>query len=71
MGLTHYIVDAVLVSAIVSGAKRSGAFEFKTKTIENETLRSVVENYLFIGDWIVDTTAQQLPRQFPTWIDKK
>ncbi|KAJ3115465.1 hypothetical protein HDU96_000624 [Phlyctochytrium bullatum] len=66
--LIHYAFEAALISTVLSGARRAGGLDVNTKKIENETARTVVNQYLFVGDWILDTTISQLknyPDIFP------
>ncbi|KAH9949900.1 DUF1748-domain-containing protein [Amylocystis lapponica] len=50
----HYAVDAVLVSTVVAGVRRSSGFTPETTVITDPTLRSVAERYLGIGETIFD-----------------
>ncbi|KAF9388611.1 hypothetical protein CPC16_006413 [Podila verticillata] len=44
--IVHYAADAVLVSAVLAGIKRS--------TIESNDVRGYVDQYLSVGEWVVD-----------------
>jgi hypothetical protein len=68
--LVRLTVDAVLVSTVLAGIRRSGNLEFKTKTIENETLRLCVEKFLSVGDYVLDTSISQL-QTYKTYVEKK
>ncbi|KAI0046564.1 DUF1748-domain-containing protein [Auriscalpium vulgare] len=52
--LFHYAFDAVLVSTLVAGVRRSSGFAPQTESIPDPTLRSVTERYLGIGESIFD-----------------
>lgn len=74
--LIHYAFDAVLISAVLAGAKRTAGLgtwaypEWKLQKIENETLKGVLANYLYLGDWVLDFSISQL-RKMPEWTQKK
>jgi len=48
--LTHYAIDAILLSTVLAGVKRSTSFVFDTDTISNSTIRSITEQYLAVGE---------------------
>ncbi|KAH9954299.1 hypothetical protein BC827DRAFT_1243738 [Russula dissimulans] len=48
--LTHYAIDAILLSTVLAGVKRSTSFAFDTDTISNSTIRSITEQYLAVGE---------------------
>ncbi|PCH42228.1 DUF1748-domain-containing protein [Wolfiporia cocos MD-104 SS10] len=50
--LFHYVVDAVLVSAVVAGVRRSSGFTPATDQISDDTLRAATDKYLGIGETI-------------------
>ncbi|CAO3569922.1 unnamed protein product [Mortierella alpina] len=52
--IVHYAADAVLVSAVLAGIKRSTGLSVATNKIESEDVRSYVEKYLTVGEWVVD-----------------
>jgi len=52
--LVHYGVDAVLLSTVLAGVRRSSGFTPQTETIGDPTIRSVAERYLGIGETIFD-----------------
>ncbi|KAG9323339.1 hypothetical protein KVV02_004547 [Mortierella alpina] len=67
--IVHYAADAVLVSAVLAGIKRSTYSTYTsnllasllnimlsvaTNKIESEDVRSYVEKYLTVGEWVVD-----------------
>ncbi|KAF9175841.1 hypothetical protein BGX21_003918 [Mortierella sp. AD011] len=52
--IVHYAADAVLVSAVLAGIKRSTGLSVATHKIESDDVRVYVDKYLTIGEWVVD-----------------
>jgi len=52
--VVHYAVDAVLLSTVVAGIRRSSGFAPETQLISDPTLRSVAERFLGVGESIFD-----------------
>ncbi|KAF9523545.1 hypothetical protein CPB83DRAFT_862688 [Crepidotus variabilis] len=52
--LVHYTVDAVLLSTVLAGVKRSSGFGPDAEKISDPTARSVAEKFLGVGDTIFD-----------------
>ncbi|BFZ56939.1 hypothetical protein PYCC9005_003989 [Savitreella phatthalungensis] len=52
--LFHWSFDAVLISAVLAGIKRSTGLTPKTNAIENKDVRSAVDKYLGLGEWFMD-----------------
>ncbi|KAJ1993613.1 hypothetical protein H4R33_000614 [Dimargaris cristalligena] len=52
--LIHYAADAVLISAVLAGIRRSSGLTFKTDSIESKEFRSVIESFLNIGEKTID-----------------
>ncbi|KAF2751756.1 DUF1748-domain-containing protein [Sporormia fimetaria CBS 119925] len=55
--LVHYGVDAVLLSAVLAGVRRSTGLtpSIKEDTFKDQpTLQKVFENYLWVGEWTMD-----------------
>ncbi|KAH7884606.1 DUF1748-domain-containing protein [Phlebopus sp. FC_14] len=52
--LVHYAADAVLVSTVLAGIRRSSGFTVETNSISDPTLRSVAERFLGVGETIFD-----------------
>ncbi|KAI0364459.1 DUF1748-domain-containing protein [Pilatotrama ljubarskyi] len=52
--LIHYGVDAVLLSTLLAGVRRSSGFTLETEKITDPTLRSVADKYLGFGESIFD-----------------
>ncbi|KAF8945803.1 hypothetical protein BGZ47_001940 [Haplosporangium gracile] len=55
--LAHYAADAILVSAVIAGVKRSSGLSVATEKIESSEVRSYVEKYLSVGEIVIDQTA--------------
>ncbi|VUC20116.1 unnamed protein product [Clonostachys rosea] len=54
--LTHYAFDAVLISTILAGMKRSTGLKFRTERVsgENTELSKWINKYLGVGEWVMD-----------------
>jgi len=52
--LLHYTVDAVLLSTVLAGVRRSSGFAPATNSIQDETIRSIADKYLGVGETIFD-----------------
>ncbi|EOR01977.1 hypothetical protein E3P77_00710 [Wallemia ichthyophaga] len=53
--LTHYGIDAVLLSTVLAGVKRSTGFSPDIeKFTEEETAKSIAKKYLGIGEFCYD-----------------
>ncbi|KAK3804637.1 MAG: hypothetical protein JOS17DRAFT_769455, partial [Linnemannia elongata] len=52
--LFHYAADAILISAVLAGIKRSTGLTVASDKIESKDVRSAVDQYLGIGEWVVD-----------------
>ncbi|OCH83982.1 DUF1748-domain-containing protein [Obba rivulosa] len=50
----HYAMDAVLISTVVAGVRRSTGFTPQTERITDPTARSLAERYLGVGETIFD-----------------
>ncbi|KAI0002857.1 DUF1748-domain-containing protein [Xylariaceae sp. FL0662B] len=58
--LTHYAVDAVLISTILAGMRRSTGLSFRTERVsigDNKEANKWVEKYLSIGEWVMDQSV--------------
>ncbi|KAH0833127.1 hypothetical protein J3R83DRAFT_12124, partial [Lanmaoa asiatica] len=56
----HYAADAILVSTVIAGIRRSSGFTIETNRISDPTMRSMAERFLGVGETIFDmaqTTA--------------
>ncbi|KAF9089483.1 hypothetical protein BGX29_002142 [Mortierella sp. GBA35] len=52
--LFHYAADAILISAVLAGIKRSTGLTVASNKIESKDVRSAVDRYLGIGEWVMD-----------------
>ncbi|OAQ30500.1 DUF1748-domain-containing protein [Linnemannia elongata AG-77] len=52
--LFHYAADAILISAVLAGIKRSTGLTVASNKIESKDVRSALDQYLGIGEWVVD-----------------
>ncbi|KII84433.1 hypothetical protein PLICRDRAFT_117876 [Plicaturopsis crispa FD-325 SS-3] len=52
--LVHYTVDAVLLSTVVAGVRRSSGFGPDSSAIPDATARSVANSFLGVGETIFD-----------------
>ncbi|KAK0480290.1 hypothetical protein IW261DRAFT_1477165 [Armillaria novae-zelandiae] len=52
--IVHYAVDAVLLSTVLAGVRRSSGFTPNTSAIPEPTLRSVVDTFLSTGETVFD-----------------
>jgi len=56
--LAHYAFDAVLVSTILAGMKRSTGLTFKKDALtENKDVNYWVERYLGVGEFVLDNAV--------------
>ncbi|KAI9567310.1 hypothetical protein HD554DRAFT_2024032 [Boletus coccyginus] len=56
----HYAADAILVSTVIAGIRRSSGFTIETNRISDPTIRSLAERFLGVGETVFDmaqTTA--------------
>ncbi|EJD06715.1 DUF1748-domain-containing protein [Fomitiporia mediterranea MF3/22] len=53
--LVHYTFDAVLLSTVLAGVRRSSGFSPDSSTIGDPTLRSIADRFLGVGERIFDT----------------
>jgi hypothetical protein len=52
--LAHYAFDAVLLSTVVAGVRRSSGFTPDASIIPDPTVRSVAEKFLGVGETVFD-----------------
>ncbi|KAF9975560.1 hypothetical protein BGZ73_000772 [Actinomortierella ambigua] len=52
--VVHYAADAILVSAVLAGIKRSTGLTVNSNKIENSDVRDAVDKFLGVGEWVVD-----------------
>ncbi|KFY14482.1 hypothetical protein V492_02590 [Pseudogymnoascus sp. VKM F-4246] len=58
--LTHYAFDAVLISTILAGMKRSTGLtpSFQTEKItDNKDVKKWIDSYLDVGEWVMDKSV--------------
>jgi hypothetical protein len=59
--ITHYAVDAVLISTILAGMRRSTGLtpSFKTDRVagDNKETTKWVDKYLGVGEWVMDQSV--------------
>ncbi|KAJ3351460.1 hypothetical protein GGF32_004281 [Allomyces javanicus] len=56
----RFAFDAVLVSTVVAGIRRSSGITLATDKIDNEQVRYVAERYLEAGEWVMDKSVDLL-----------
>ncbi|EPQ52792.1 DUF1748-domain-containing protein [Gloeophyllum trabeum ATCC 11539] len=52
--LFHYALDAVFVSTVLAGVRRSSGFRPDTTQVPEGTVRTVADTYLGVGETIFD-----------------
>ncbi|KAF8591116.1 DUF1748-domain-containing protein [Ramaria rubella] len=52
--LVHYAFDAVLLSTVIAGVRRSSGFSPDTPLLGDPTLRSVADKFLGVGETVFD-----------------
>ncbi|KAL9714341.1 hypothetical protein Ac2012v2_002654 [Leucoagaricus gongylophorus] len=52
--LAHYAFDAVLLSTVLAGVRRSSGFSPDVSTISDSTFRGVAEKFLSVGETVFD-----------------
>ncbi|KAI9298036.1 DUF1748-domain-containing protein [Neoconidiobolus thromboides FSU 785] len=60
--LFHLSLDAVLVSAVLAGIKRSSGLSLNVDTISNDTTRPYILRYLDFGEWVFDQSIFWMSR---------
>ncbi|KXN68938.1 DUF1748-domain-containing protein [Conidiobolus coronatus NRRL 28638] len=51
--LIHLTADAVLVSAVLAGIRRSSGYTIKREEVPIEP-KSYIDKYLDVGEWVID-----------------
>ncbi|KAI8067063.1 hypothetical protein BC940DRAFT_301217 [Gongronella butleri] len=54
--ILHLTADAVLISTVLAGVKRNTGLQPKISSIDNEEVRSYVQKYLNVGEWVMDNS---------------
>ncbi|KAH8980879.1 hypothetical protein EDB92DRAFT_1765783, partial [Lactarius akahatsu] len=52
--LAHYAFDAILLSTVAAGVKRTTGFAPDIESISNPTMRSFTQSYLGFGETVFD-----------------
>ncbi|KAG9315085.1 DUF1748-domain-containing protein [Chiua virens] len=52
--VVHYAADAILVSTVIAGIRRSSGFAVETNRISDPTVRSLAERFLGVGETVFD-----------------
>ncbi|KAH8118098.1 DUF1748-domain-containing protein [Phellopilus nigrolimitatus] len=52
--LVHYTVDAVLLSTVLAGVRRSSGFGPDSTLIGDPTIRSITDRFLGVGETVFD-----------------
>jgi Fungal protein of unknown function (DUF1748) len=55
--LTHYAFDALLLSSVVAGVKRSTGLQPDLSQIQDASAKSILEKYFGIGEFVFDSTV--------------
>lgn len=58
--IAHYAVDAVLISTVLAGIRRSTGLTFQTNQLtggEKSEANKWVEKYLGAGEWVMDQSV--------------
>ncbi|KAI0158317.1 hypothetical protein GGR57DRAFT_500428 [Xylariaceae sp. FL1272] len=57
--LGHYAIDAVLISTVLAGMRRSTGLTFKSEKLtgENGEMNKWVNKYLGVGEWVMDQSV--------------
>ncbi|KAI8336401.1 hypothetical protein EDC96DRAFT_524162 [Choanephora cucurbitarum] len=58
--LIHYTFDAILITTLLAGIKRSTGLQLATSKIESSTIRSYIDKYLNLGEFIFDMSVAYL-----------
>jgi len=70
--ITHFAFDAILISAFLAGIKRSTGLtpSFRSdKLAESKELKSWVESYLGVGEWVMDQSVAVMGSS--SWFERK
>nr|CAG8491570.1 5530_t:CDS:2 [Entrophospora candida]CAG8492618.1 372_t:CDS:2 [Entrophospora candida] len=55
--IVHIAIDAVLISAVLAGIKKSTGYTVATNRIGNPDLRTAVTKFLTIGEVVVESSV--------------
>ncbi|KAF8876734.1 hypothetical protein BD779DRAFT_1449117 [Infundibulicybe gibba] len=57
--LLHYTVDAVLLSTVVAGVRRTSGFSPDSSSISDPTVRSIADKFFGVGETVFDVIQAQ------------
>ncbi|EOQ99687.1 hypothetical protein E3P92_01329 [Wallemia ichthyophaga] len=60
--LTHYAFDAVLISIVLAGVKRSTGLTLALKRVKNKDARGIIKSWLNIGEYCFDAAVIMMQR---------
>lgn len=56
--LTHYAFDALLISTILAGMRRTTGLTLKKESLsEDKNINSWIDRYLGVGEWMMDKSV--------------
>ncbi|KAI9487115.1 MAG: DUF1748-domain-containing protein [Benjaminiella poitrasii] len=58
--IVHYTFDAILITTVLAGIRRSTGLQPATSNIESSAIRNYVDKYLNFGEWVFDMTVAYL-----------
>lgn len=58
--LLHYSFDAVLLSTIIAGVRRSTGLTLRPGAVDNPDAKSYIRKYLEMGEWMLDTSTSMM-----------
>jgi len=58
----HYTFDAILISTILAGIRRSTGITPKVSSAKDSEVNSFLTSYLDIGEWVFDATVLVIGR---------
>ncbi|KAJ1511501.1 hypothetical protein HMI54_014245 [Coelomomyces lativittatus] len=68
--LLRLTFEALLVSAVLAGARRSSGLTLATEKIETEPIRFATQKYLESGEWVMDELIEIMSKS-PSWFRRK
>lgn len=55
--LVHYSVDAILLSTIIAGVRRSTGLTLRPGAVDNPDAKPYIRKYLELGEWMLDSST--------------
>jgi len=55
--VVHYSFDAILISTIVAGIRRSTGLTLRPNAVDSPDMQSYVRRYLEVGEWVLDSSS--------------